>query len=202
MSYLGGACSPCPDGGYSDPVTYRESRFSYRSIPDTVRRGALSGYFQSERYFKDFAEEIRSLFQPLIAPVRESTAGVHLRMGDYLQKTDVYHTPDAAFLNEAFKNLSDNIRTLVVFSDSPDLARKLVEDVPEARRFEIVMDEHETLDALRELTAMQELVLSCSSFSWWGAWLGSQQRVFIQKKWFTGNIEDEQDIFCPTWIKL
>ena len=202
MSYLGGAWSPCPDGGYSDPVTYRESRFSYRSIPDTVRRGALSGYFQSERYFKDFAEEIRSLFQPLIAPVRESTAGVHLRMGDYLQKTDVYHTPDAAFLNEAFKNLSDNIRTLVVFSDSPDLARKLVEDVPEARRFEIVMDEHETLDALRELTAMQELVLSCSSFSWWGAWLGSQQRVFIQKQWFTGNIEDEQDIFCPTWIKL
>lgn len=142
----------------------------------------MSGYFQSERYFKDFAEEIRSLFQPLIAPVRESTAGVHLRMGDYLQKTDVYHTPDAAFLNEAFKNLSDNIRTLVVFSDSPDLARKLVEDVPEARRFEIVMDEHETLDALRELTAMQELVLSCSSFSWVGGVAGLPATGFQFKK--------------------
>ena len=100
------------------------------------------------------------------------------------------------------RRLSGNISKLAVFSDSPELARKLMEGVPEARRFEIVMDEHQTLDALRELTSMQELVLSCSSFSWWGAWLGGQQRVFIQKQWFAGKIEDEQDIFCPQWIKL
>ena len=160
----------------------------------------MSGYFQSERYFKDFAEEIRSLFQPLIAPVRESTAGVHLRMGDYLQKTDVYHTPDAAFLNEAFKNLSDNIRTLVVFSDSPDLARKLVEDVPEARRFEIVMDEHETLDALRELTAMQELVLSCSSFSqqthWRWALLGPLIQNAVSKPTVSKNFPSVDTDAC------
>ena len=129
-------------------------------------------------------------------------AGVHIRMGDYLDRTDMYHTPDVPFLNEALRRLSGNISKLVVFSDSPELARKLMEGVPEATRFEIVMDEHGTLDALRELTSMQELVLSCSSFSWWGAWLGDQQRVFIQKQWFTGKIEDEQDIFCPQWIKL
>ena len=175
---------------------------SYHPIPETVRYGALRGYFQSERYFKDVAEEIRSLFAPLIAPVQEGVAGVHIRMGDYLDRTDMYRTPDVPFLNEALRRLSGNISKLVVFSDSPELARKLMEGVPEATRFEIVMDEHETLDALRELTSMQELVLSCSSFSWWGAWLGDQQRVFIQKQWFTGKIEDEQDIFCPQWIKL
>ena len=202
MTYLGEACSLCPDGGYNDPVTYREPGFSYHPIPETVRYGALRGYFQSERYFKDVAEEIRSLFAPLIAPVQEGVAGVHIRMGDYLDRTDMYHTPDVPFLNEALRRLSGNISKLVVFSDSPELARKLMEGVPEATRFEIVMDEHETLDALRELTSMQELVLSCSSFSWWGAWLGDQQRVFIQKQWFTGKIEDEQDIFCPQWIKL
>lgn len=202
MTYLGEACSLCPDGGYTDPVTYREPGFSYRPIPDTVRHGALRGYFQSERYFKDVAEEVRSLFSPLIAPVQEGSAGVHIRMGDYLDRTDMYHTPDAPFLDAALRRLSGNIQKLVVFSDSPELARKLMENVPEAKRFEIVMDEHGTLDALRELTSMQELVLSCSSFSWWGAWLGDQQKVFIQKQWFTGKIEDEQDIFCPQWIKL
>lgn len=202
MTYLGAAVSVCPDGGYTDPVTYREPAFSYRTIPGTVRSGALRGYFQSERYFADVAEDIRSLLAPLIAPVQEGSAGVHVRMGDYLDRTDMYHTPDVPFLNEAFKRLSDNIRKLVVFSDSPELARELIESVPEAKRFEIIMDEHETLDALRELTSMQELVLSCSSFSWWGAWLGGQRRVFVQKQWFSGKIEDEQDIFCPDWMKL
>lgn len=202
MTYLGEACTLCPDGGYTDPVTYREPAFSYRPIPHTVRRGALRGYFQSERYFNDVAEEVRSLFAPLISPVQEGYAGVHIRMGDYLDHADMYRTPDVPFLDEALRRLSNNIRKLVIFSDSPDLARKLMERVPEAKRFEIIMDTHETLDALRELTSMQELVLSCSSFSWWGGWLGGQQRVFIQKQWFAGKIEDEQDIFCPQWIKL
>lgn len=84
MTYLGEACSLCPDGGYNDPVTYREPGFSYHPIPETVRYGALRGYFQSERYFKDVAEEIRSLFAPLIAPVQEGVAGVHIRMGTIL----------------------------------------------------------------------------------------------------------------------
>lgn len=181
MTYLGEDGARCPDGGYADPVAYREPAFSYRPIPQTVRRGALRGYFQSERYFKDAAEEVRSLLAPLIAPVQEGAAGIHIRMGDYLDRTEMYHTPDVPFLDEALRRLSGNIGKLVVFSDSPELARKLVESVPEARRFDIVMDEHETLAALRELTSMQELVLSCSSFSWWGAWLGGDNRKFLFK---------------------
>ena len=143
MTYLGEACSLCPDGGYKDPVTYREPGFSYHPIPETVRYGALRGYFQSERHFKDVAAEIRSLFAPLLAPDQEGVAGVHIRMGDYLARTDMYHTPDVPFLNEALRRLSGHISKLVVFSDSPELARKLMEGVPEATRFEIVMDEQD-----------------------------------------------------------
>lgn len=117
-------------------------------------------------------------------------------------RPSLYHTPDVPFLNEALARLSGNISKLVIFSDSPGLARKLMDNVPEARRFEIVMDEHETLGALRELTSMQELVLSCSSFSWWGAYLGDQDKVFIQKEWFAGKITDYQDVYRNKWIKI
>ena len=77
-----------------------------------------------------------------------------------------------------------------------------MENVSEARRFEVTVDEHKTLGALRELTAMQELVLSCSSFSWWGAYLGDQDKVFIQKEWFVSKIKDYQDVYRDKWIKI
>ena len=77
-----------------------------------------------------------------------------------------------------------------------------MEEVPEAGRFELAFDGHGTLDALRELTSMQELVLSCSSFSWWGAWLGNQDKVFIQKEWFAGKITDYQDVYVKKWIRI
>lgn len=53
-------------------------------------------------------------------------------MGDYLHLTSLYHTPDVPFLNEALARLSGNISKLVIFSDSPGLARKLMDNVPEA----------------------------------------------------------------------
>ncbi len=201
-AWLGDSCACCPEGGYEFPVVYKEPCFSYRAIPGMIRKGAIEGYFQSEKYFEEYGNEIRSLFGNLIAPTREGTAGVHLRMGDYLHLTSLYHTPDVPFLNEALARLSGNISKLVIFSDSPKRARKLMDNVPEARRFEIVMDEHETLGALRELTSMQELVLSCSSFSWWGAYLGDQDKVFIQKEWFVGKIKDYQDVYREKWIKI
>ena len=39
------------------------------------------------------------------------------------------------------------------------------------------------------MTAMEELVMSCSSFSWWGAWLdnGKDKLVIAPEKWMNGR---------------
>lgn len=194
--------SACPEGGYADPVVYREACFSYRPIPDTILKGAIEGYFQSEQYFRDFDGEIRSLFGNLAASRQDGVAGVHIRLGDYQERTDMYHSPDTAFLNEALGRLSDNIRELVIFSDDPAQAMEMVKRVDAAQQFELAADSHHTLDALRIMSSMQELVLSCSSFSWWGAWLGNQDKVLIQKEWFAGKIRDYQDVYREKWLKL
>lgn len=200
--YLGESASACPEGGYADPVVYREACFSYRPIPDTILKGAIEGYFQSEQYFRDFDGEIRSLFGNLAASRQDGVAGVHIRLGDYQERTDMYHSPDTAFLNEALGRLSDNIRELVIFSDDPAQAMEMVKRVDAAQQFELAADSHHTLDALRIMSSMQELVLSCSSFSWWGAWLGNQDKVLIQKEWFAGKIRDYQDVYREKWLKL
>ena len=200
--WLGEEAACVTDGGYGAPWVYEEPCFSYRNIPKTVRGGALSGYFQSERYFTGFDEEVRFLFRRLTAPVRPGRAGIHVRMGDYLQHTDLYHVPDVPFLHEALSRLSPGIKEVVIFSDSPAQALRLVTSVPEAARFHLSLDNHGAFEALRELSTCQELVLSCSSFSWWGAYLGDQKKVFIQKRWFAGKIKDDQDVFRPHWVRL
>lgn len=199
---LGPETAACPPGGEKGPVAYREKRFSYDPIPAAVRQGRMAGYFQSEKYFSDQEKEIRKLYARLAAPRREGEAGVHVRLGDYQKLSHQYHSPDAGFLEEAFRRLSDNVRTLHIFSDSPRQALELVYTVPGASRFELVINEEDVLPALRTMSGMQELVVSCSSYSWWGAWLGNQEKVMIQKKWFIGEISDYEDVYRPGWTRL
>lgn len=74
--------------------------------------------------------------------------------------------------------------------------------VPAASRFELVLNEDGILPALRAMSSMQELIISCSTFSWWGAWLGSHEKIIVHKKWFVGEISDYEDIYRPGWIRL
>lgn len=199
---LGSPAGVCPDGGYTGSIAYSEPRFCYTPIPEAVRQGLLNGYFQSEKYFADCGKEIRALYARLTAPRREGEAGVHVRMGDYLKMSHQFRSPDAEFLEEAISRLSKDIRVLHVFSDNPGQALQLVRSVPAARKFELVLNEEDTLGALRSLSGMQELVMSCSSFSWWAAYLGEPDQVIVQKDWFAGVISDYQDVYRTSWIKL
>lgn len=199
---LDSARDACPDGGYEDEPVYQEPMFSYAPIPAYIKSGALDGFFQSEKYFSDFEAKIRTLYRNLIWNRKEGSAGVHIRMGDYLQRTDMYHSPDWAFLEEALNRLSDNITELVIFSDNRIKALELIRSVPAAKKFELYVDPNGTIDAMRHMSSMQELILSCSSYSWWPAYLGDQEKVVIQKHWFTGCIHDYQDVYRNKWIRL
>lgn len=193
---------PIEEGGYNAPVSYGEPCFSYRAIPKYISEGALSGFFQSDKYFQDYAEDVRALYQNLISQRKNGVAGLHIRMGDYLGYTNFYNVLDVAFLTKALSLISPLIHRLVIFSDSPKQALDLIQQVPESKRFELTVDTHPCLTALQEMTSMEELIISCSSFSWWGAWLGQPNKVIIPKKWFLGHIDDYEDVYCDSWIRI
>lgn len=186
----------------NEPVSYREPCFAYRKIPSEVRSGGLHGYFQSSLYFADQKAAIRELFAPFIAEKEPGTLGVHIRLGDYKHLQHKFHISDNDFLARACAHVSPEVNRLVLFSDEPQTAQKILSEVPGFDRFFIEVDHCSPCDAIRRMTAMQELIISCSSFSWWGAWLGETERVMAPDRWFVSEISDYHDIYEPHWIKL
>ena len=193
---------PSTPFGANESMRYREPRFSFCKIPSDVLEGGICGYFQSSRYFADQKEAIRELFKPFIAEKQPGTLGIHFRLGDYKNLRFLHRVSDTEFLQKAAERVSPEIKNLILFSDEPDAAAEIIAGIPAFDRFTIEIDRNSPCDALRRRTAMQELILSCSSFSWWGAWLGETEKVMLPGKWFTGQIYDYQDVYEPHWIKL
>lgn len=201
-SWLGDWVLPSTPCGTNEPPSWQEPSFSYCPIPAAIQEGGLRGYFQSTCYFEEQEPFIRALFAPFMTEKESGTLGVHIRLGDYKGLCDKHRILDRDFLQRAFARISPEIKRLILFSDEPDEALAMLDGLPEAERFTLEIDCHSPCEALRRMTAMEELVISCSSFSWWGAWLGNTRKVVVPQDWFVGVIGDYQGLYLPHWIKL
>ena len=153
------------------------------SLPDQV---CLSGYFQSEKYFEDFADQIRSDFT-LKEPMSEKSqawakkiqndlfpVSLHVRRGDYMKglaKTTFHHLSNlyydhaVAILRENFPELS-----LYIFSDDLDWCRKHFSfSVPTN-----FVGGNENYEDIILMSLCRHHIIANSTFSWWGAWLDNR----------------------------
>jgi hypothetical protein len=193
---------------------WREPCFAYTPIP--AGANAIVGYFQSSKYFADYADEIRSLFVPP-PTVQEAVANkyagflanssdyavVHIRRGDY------YHGNNANFHGVAKEVYFE--RAIAKMLEMNPSVKFLVfsDDLPWCRGLACLtdatfVDEPDPTLALCLMSKFEYYVLSNSSFSWWAAWLETPAKtVIVPDKWF-GPIgpQDYHDIYEPSWIKV
>ena len=138
--------------------------------------------------------------------MKEGVAGIHIRLGDYLTRSDEYKSPSKDYIEKAFTYISPHIKQLLVFSDEIDKAVKLVKSCKGSERFTITpsneMGEANEIHDLYFMTSCEELIMSCSSFSWWGAYLGEHNKVIVDKKWYNDNKLIETDIYEDIWIRI
>lgn len=179
----------------------------------------LDGYWQSELYFKDVEDAIRSDLSFKSDPdgnnrsliyrfASEESVAIHFRRGDYESNpsTAAFHGyPGDSYYNDAIIKIAGMCLQprFYVFSDDPEwVKREFVFPVEvEYVTHNLFKDSYEDL---RLMSSCKHIVLANSSFSWWGGWLGNNtdRIVIAPKRWFAGNLSGFADIIPARWISI
>lgn len=196
-----------------------EPHFHYwPGINDLPKDCYLSGYWQSERYFSDFAAQIRVDFafrQPLVGQNAElasqingvNSVSLHVRRGDYASnpKTTATHgLCSLDYYRAAISYVAERKHQphFFIFSDDIDWVRNNLEV-----GFPCVYVQHNSGTSsyydMRLMSMCKHHIIANSSFSWWGAWLNpSAEKIVVgPKNWFA-NQTDTKDLFPSGWVAL
>lgn len=182
---------------------YDESNFYYKKIKYS-KNMILNGYFQSEKYFLDFKEEIINLF--VISnenvkiindylPVGKSITSVHVRRGDYKQHLDYFHLCDINYFNKCMELIGDSF--FIFISDDINWCK---ENFGNNSNCFFPNFNSDVLD-FTLMTICDNNIMSNSTFSWWGSYLNKNSKVYAPKKWFNfkGPV-DVSDLYRSEWI--
>jgi hypothetical protein len=185
----------------------------YNNCPDNVD---ISGYFQSEKYFKAVSKQVKSDFtfkEEVLAPAKEcreqvdsdEVISLHIRRGDYVNhpghpcQTLEYY--EKALYQIALVYERSAIPVIIV-SDDPDWV--LEQHVFSSDRFYVSQGNSNVFDMCL-MTLCQYHIMANSSFSWWGAWLADSNKVIAPRQWFgplLSEQHDTKDLLPSEWIKL
>jgi len=158
----------------------------------------LDGWWQSEKYFSDYEDKIREWFyieKPDSPYLTEDYCIIHFRAQDgYLSEN---YTPSDNFFNDAknyILDLKPNIK-FVIITDNVKMAKNKFKN-------DIIISNDMKKDFSIILHAKYKII-SNSSFSWWAAWLGTNNSklVIAPNRWMNYNFnKTKDDIFYPSDI--
>lgn len=178
---------------------YQEPYFHYKDISYECDMN-LHGYFQSEKYFKDYKDDIRFLLTPLSSssPMLSNTASIHVRRGDYLKFNKAFEQLDLGYYTKAISIL--NAKKYIVFSDDIDWCKKTFR----GNEFSFSEGTSEVEDLVL-MSKCEHNIIANSSFSWWGAWLNNNpnKKVIAPSKWFGPELSpthNTKDLIPKEWI--
>ena len=174
----------------------------------------IYGYWQSEDYFRDCADDIRNLFEfpPLaeaenqrvadaICACGDRSVGIHVRRGDYVS------SPGAAGLlgnccpisyyesavRHIQKILGDGDVSFFVFSDDIPWVRENM-SFPGRCAFIDWNGGGKSFRDMQLMSLCRHHVIANSTFSWWGAWLGEKRDsvTIAPPRWYSDDKQQEK----------
>lgn len=155
----------------------------------------LDGYMQSEKYFAHCKSLIKYLFNidyksDLLVPF----SAIHFRGGDYTGNK-CHNVLDKDYWDKAISLLPND--PIMVFTDDIDAAREMFNN-------KYPVASNRDMYDMYVITRAKSIIMSNSTFSWWGAWLSNAETVIAPKKWFGGKKAtwDTTDLYCDEWIKI
>lgn len=162
----------------------------------------IFGYFQSYKYFEHCCCEILRQFtfkeklQGKIKQYGTNFTSIHVRRGDYINKSDYHPSYDMSYYNEACKIIED-VRYLV-FTDDIDWCKNNFK----GSKFEIVENLND-FESLCLMARARNNIIANSSFSWWGSYLNQnpEKKIVAPVKWFGKLLQcDTKDLYMNNWM--
>lgn len=198
----------------------KESQFSFDegflSFPDN---SYLDGYWQSEKYFKEIEEIIRSDFTLKMKATRPNqrlskeislynSVSLHIRRGDYVSnpETKRFHgSCSLEYYERAIEKIANCITDPIffVFSDDTVWAKdNLIVDYP--IKFMFQNGPEKGYEDMLLMSLCKHNIIANSSFSWWGAWLNTnpEKIVIAPQKWFNDSSIITRDLIPNSWIRI
>lgn len=169
----------------------------------------ISGWFQNEKYFKDYETIIKKELYPkrkikISEELRyimdnKNTVSIHFRRGDYKQLNNLVRVDYYKKAMELIDSYLDNV-FYIVFSDDLNW---VVNHMSFGDNVYFINREHglEDYEELFIMSKCKNNIVANSTFSWWGAWLNDNKSKIVigPKKWFANN---KLNIMPDEWIKL
>lgn len=177
----------------------------------------LSGYFQSEKYFKHIEETIKADFTLKDAPnsansfllqkiKASNSVAIHIRHGDYVSNNIInsYHgVCNLEYYEKAVNHIATETNlNYFIFSDDPNWCKLNLGFLNN----QTIIDCNQLMphEDLRLMSHCKHFIIANSTFSWWGAWLSLNPTkiVIAPKRWLNVNTQDLRDLFPSNWILI
>jgi hypothetical protein len=199
---------------------YKETSFGFTD--DFFRLDGdvyLDGYWQSEKYFAGITPVLKERFKPRMPLqgknletarriVNSNSISIHVRRGDYITNQTnqgIYSACSADYYNGALSYISQRASdpALFVFSDDISWAKQHLALPIEPYCVDFNDEANCHLD-MHLMSLCKHSIIANSSFSWWGAWLGSYEGkiVVAPKRWFSDSSFDTKDLIPERWTVL
>ena len=201
------------------------------SVFDVNDHTNIKGFFNSYKYFEGYESEIKKEFQ-FKTEIEDTTlkyfdklkdeqngksvTGVHVRRGDTIGEDHIFNgqlggclvLPNANWYNKMIKELRSDDNVFLIISDDIEWCKENIKgkDVVYSK---FSIEGHSEIKAeyldLCLITHCDNFIMSCSTFSWWGAWLTKKDgEVYVPDRWWGRRYYDrnEPDIRLPSWNQV
>lgn len=201
----------------SNPLIYKSQPNGYDvEIENNPRALVIDGLFQTYKYASNY--HVRQVLKNFRIPTPSSwleerlrvfskrkVLAVHVRRGDYLKYAEKFGVLGIDYYQrgilEAVNRSSEAFDAISIFSDDPKLVwgelASLKIDLPIS--LEVPPTSFGSEESLYLMSQSMGVVISNSTFSWWGAFLGKHKSVVVAPKpWFKAKSEPN-DLFPQDW---
>ncbi|MDE2018773.1 MAG: alpha-1,2-fucosyltransferase [Patescibacteria group bacterium] len=177
----------------------------------------LYGFWQSEKYFIDIAEDVRRAFRFRYSIEGEAvriaeqiaatdSVSVNVRRGDYLLSANLKRLGETtlSYYGRAAAHIADRVRSPHFFVISDDIAwcREHLRLGFPTTYVSATSGGYKQNFHLQLIAQCKHNIIANSTFGWWGAWLNQNpgKIVVAPKIWHPGLERD--DIVPERWIRL